>query len=534
MVAHTRRASPTLPIDLTPYFMGFYGTRAEVKRHVRSAARPFFAAETFAVALGAADEDGRAAMAVSQPALERLTLADHHDFVTGTANDEVASTEQLPLLDAAELAGETAFGEVADALGRRIPLSAGAIGRVVAFNPSGIARTVVADPPSRKALGPLHAASGARGVPLEVLPASQGLRLAVEELPPFGWRAIDLFPGAEMPAPRVTLQLLDSAGQPSSGAQVMRVILQNEHVRAEWSRAGDFALTSLVVDGTEALSNRSFTVTDYTDQGGLWRLGNEMPGCALTAIAPSSSDAAGETVEVLDCSRLSARVAFVSATAVREARLDAGEAGLQLALTTSAQQMTTRTATFRFAAGASPPLRTSLAGGFAERPAERVYTPTFWPVVEWLSVGNWAVLVRQSTGARLSDSGEVELMAVRDARSEQCDIEGGTGTDTDTHRLEWYVTSAANPATAAAAAQGFNRAVVVRRIAGSASATADLAVEDSLLSVEGPGLVTAIKPAERGDGVIVRALLQPGPITLHLSPALAALKRPRPTRSSAI
>jgi hypothetical protein len=31
-------------------------------------------------------------------------------------------------------------------------------------------------------------------------------------------------------------------------------------------------------------------------------------------------------------------------------------------------------------------------------------------------------------------------------------------------------------------------------------------------------VVSALKPAERGNGVILRSLLMPGPVTVHLSP----------------
>ena len=51
VLAH-RDALPALAGELSPYFMGFYGSRAAVKQGVRAAARPFFAAETFAVAAG--------------------------------------------------------------------------------------------------------------------------------------------------------------------------------------------------------------------------------------------------------------------------------------------------------------------------------------------------------------------------------------------------------------------------------------------------------------------------------------------------
>jgi hypothetical protein len=527
LVAAHKDALPELAADLEPYFMGFYGTRAGVKRRVRDAARPFFAAETFAVALGAADPDARAAMAQAGPALERLTLADHHDFVTGTSNDMVAASEQLPLLDVTEAAGQAAFDAVAEALAKRLPAQT-ADARVIAFNPSSATAPTIVE----LALPPgwprgLHAIDA--DVQVETVGRARPiLRIAADSLPSLGWRAIDLRAGAApLPPARVTAQLLDAGGQPASGAAVTQVVLTNEHVRASFTRAQGFALTSLVIDGAEAIADRSFVVGDYSDQGGLWRTGNEMPGCALTALPPSASELDAEVAEVVDRSRLSVTVRFTTATATREARLDAGARGLALALTTSAQPATTRTATFRLAVPAGAPLRTSLAGGFADRVPERVYTPTYWPAVEWLTSGGWAILLRQSTGARLSASGEVELMAVRDARSEQCDIEGGMGSDPDTHRIEWYLTAAATPAEAARAAQAFNRPPILTAAPTGAPLGTPLPAQASLASLDGDGLITALKPADRGDGIILRALVLPGPAMIHLSPALAPLARVR-------
>jgi hypothetical protein len=288
-------------------------------------------------------------------------------------------------------------------------------------------------------------------------------------------------------------------------------------VRAELRHG---ALTSLTVDGTELLAGDSFLVHEYGDDGGLWRLGNEMPvlGCALR---PSPAPVDVGALEVLEQSALSVRVAYRSATALREARLDAGSAGLALALTTSAAPATTRTAAFALAAADADRLTTAQPGGFVERPLERVYTPTFWPAVDWLTVGGTAVLLRQSTGARMSSPGQLELMAVRNAQSEQCDVEGGMGTDGDAHRIEWRLERAATPADAARAALAFNRPLELLAAAPSAGATPDLPAQSAALAtLDGAGVLSAIKPADRGDGVIVRVLLLPGPATLHLSPPL--------------
>ena len=132
-------------------------------------------------------------------------------------------------------------------------------------------------------------------------------------------------------------------------------------------------------------------------------------------------------------------------------------------------------------------------------------------------------MLRQSTGVRFGKTGLMELMAARDARLEACDIEGGTGSDTATHKIEWRIERAPSPAQAARAAQVFNRPLVLKQVPDGGGKP-PLATEPSLISIEGDALITALKPADRGTGLIVRALLVPGPATLHFAPALQGQK----------
>lgn len=531
LIAFHRDQLPEIEADLTPYFMGFYGSRGHVKRRAREAARPAFAAETFATLLSDAD---LAATPALGPIFEKLAWSNHHDYITGTSTDDVVRSEQLPRLDDAERDGQRALQAVAGALARRIPETAGAIGRALVVNPAGAAASQVVEldlslatpvPDDR-----LWAAAGDRRVPLEVLEATPQtgrrysrfkLRIAAQEMPPFGWRMVDFFSGpreAGPPQERVQLELLDAAGEPAFGDHVRRVILFNARVRAEWAQADDFALVSLVIDGREALAGPSFGTADYADQGGLWRLGNEMPGCSLTPLAHARGGGA-PSVKVIDSTPLTARVRFHAGDTIREARLDRDSDGLVVALVTQTREAETRTAAFAFAPGGG--LTTSIAGGFAARPLEKLYSPTFWPAVGWAAAGSWAVLLRQSTGARMSTLGALELFAARDARLERCDFEGGTGKDVGTQRIDWKIVSAGTPADTELSAQVFNRPIEAWVVPNKQSAALDLASEGSLGSISGSGVISALKPADRGAGIVVRVLLLPGPAELRLSPRFA-------------
>jgi hypothetical protein len=419
------------------------------------------------------------------------------------------------------------LSQVAAAIAARVPIQTGAMGRVLALNASGVTRSDVAEmqlPIQGGMVPPLHALADGQPVPLEVVgtpmptDTTATLRLALSGTAPFSWQAIDLLPGASAVTPSVTLKLEDANGNPTTGAAVAKVVLANSNVQATFtSGSSGFALTSLLLGGTEAIAGGSLLVQDYADMGGLWRLGNEMDGCTLTPMAVPAST---ETVEVLDTPGLRARVVFHGAGFDREASLGAGATGLSLAVVTGAAMNTTRTVSFSLAVPKGALLTTSEPAGSEVRPAEHVYTPTFWPAVGWAQVGSVAILLRQSTGVRMSTPGALELMVARDARAEQCDVEGGTGTDTGTHRIEWRIEPAASAAQAEQAAQAYNRPLDLEVVPLDQGSTLDLPRQVSLLGVSGEGIVSALKPADRGSGVILRALLLPGPVTVTLPASL--------------
>jgi len=514
LVSYWKDVLPTVTGELSPYFMGFYDSRADIKRGVRDAARPFFVAETFATALGDA---GKAIVSSAEPELSKLTRADHHDFVTGTSTDAVVANEQMPLLAEAQGVGTGELHRVAAALGQRIAAAPGATARVLALNASSATRDDVAElvlPLAGGQVPALHAQLAGQPVPMELAfqpmaaDTTSTFHLGVAHLAPFSWRAMDLVPGApSAPAPQVSLQV-----------DAQRVVLSNAHVRAEWDApAGVFALTSLVIDGQELLSGPSMVVHDYHDTGGLWRTGNEMNGCVLARL-PDPTDV--DTVKVLENGALGVRVAFVSASSTREASLGAGATGLSVAIVTGAAESTTRTVGFALAGAQDAPLRTSSPAGFAVRPLQRVYTPTFWPAVAWAEYSGTGILLRQSTGVMMSTPGAVELMAARDARAEQCDFHVVTGSDTGTHRIEWRIERVSSPADAEREAQAFDRPIDLEVLDTTQAATTDLPAEASLLGVSGEGIVSALKPTTRGDGVILRVLPMPGPVHVQLGPTL--------------
>ena len=94
------------------------------------------------------------------------------------------------------------------------------------------------------------------------------------------------------------------------------------------------------------------------------------------------------------------------------------------------------------------------------------------------------------------------------------------GSDPGIHRIEWRIERVASPAQAEILAQAFNRPIDLEILGTGQAATTDLAPEASLLGVSGDGVVSTLKPATRGTGVILRMLPMPGPVHVTLGPAL--------------
>ncbi len=113
-----------------------------------------------------------------------------------------------------------------------------------------------------------------------------------------------------------------------------------------------------------------------------------MSGCALTDLP---DPAGAPAVQVLEQTALMAHISFESPTETREAWLGAGESGLGLAITTGAGVPITRTVSFALRSGAAPLVTSSPAGSLA-RPPEQVYSPTYYPAVSWVSVGDCSSL----------------------------------------------------------------------------------------------------------------------------------------------
>lgn len=331
------------------------------------------------------------------------------------------------------------------------------------------------------------------------LPGLDGATQRMVALADFGWQTLDKTPVSGI--------------QPPSAVTGTHAEWTSKHVRVALDAVdGVWALSALSIDGAELLADRSLVLVDREDHGGLWRLGHEMPGCTLSELpAPIT---AADQLKTQD----GAAPGLTMVHPQRSLWLGLDADGVLIRLETHASKNVTRTLKLHLKPGE---LTTSSPGGYQTRPLEQLYDPTFYPAVSWLKIGDVVILLKESTGVRMGKPGEVEIMAARNAQKEQCDVMGGQGSDDGPHTLELRITTAKTPAEAELKAQEFNRPVVIRGVELQPTGTPDLPAAGSLLEVSGAGVVSALKPADRGEGMILRVLQQPGPVKVKLLGPLA-------------
>jgi hypothetical protein len=424
LVGCHRARLPVVDFDPNPYWMGFYASRPEVKRICNHVVRVLTRAEKLSV-LHPKPEMHRQDL---MKAWDRIVLANHHDFITGTSPDATFHAEQKPWLEEAVLRAERALAGLLD--GHR-------------------------PPPARAATAP-------------------------------EWHLDD---------------------------GVLRVGC--EHYQVQLSEALGGCMDSLLLDGEEQLSGPANDLVAYRDSGGLWRLGHEFRG--------------GHFREVESASRSYARIRAHERDGLLEVRIDSQLGGRNLSrwLWLRADEPVIR---MRLVGAASSPLPITcrfpthlhadhltmdVPGGMLERPARKLYDPTFWPARSFAHArererGLALFLGGPAAVSFDPPSGTFAMMAMRNAPRERafavlpllCHPVGGTSPHAQTFDYGMCFTRTGD--------------AIDNRLPGLARRVLDaswlnprqpdpMALADQVVTVDRPNvLVTAVKPASRGEGVIVR------------------------------
>jgi len=504
-------------LDPNPYFMGFYASRPALKEMHRKLTYRLAAMEKLALV------GQKEAIAYPEDELKALWqtvgFANHHDFITGTAPDSVYQGEQIPMLEKALTESGTVLDQVLASLGQNIDTSWGTGNLIVVFNPESFERTdllmttISGTPPDPVCLVD-STGKEIRGQTWTE-PGTTQLVFRAEDVPSMGYRSY-----------RVAACSGAGAGTTLVRQEGNKLVLENDQILARLDAGQGYAITELVekAGGQNLLTGPSGDPVLYYDEGGLWRLGNESEGKAQFRELARGSQSSSQ-VEILATGPVMGRVKVSSTVGgeevTREYRVGAGSSRLVCFLTAKMSQEK-HSLTVRFKTAVTDGSATmAIPYGEISRPYQYLFTPTFWPGLEWFDLANSSLalgfLSRAASAWHHDQDGEVELILLRNTPMETWDLLGARGTDPDEHTLAYAIFP--HPG------QGWREANLWREGVGfnsplmaaeTTSHPGGLPSEFSLIQVSDPRvLVTAVKPAEDSKGIIIR-LFRSGTETLEV------------------
>jgi hypothetical protein len=267
---------------------------------------------------------------------------------------------------------------------------------------------------------------------------------------------------------------------------------------------------------TPLLTSISNDLVSYRDSGGLWRMGHEFSG----GIWKESMRASQHPIQMqvherkngleiigsaeLDGETFRRMMWFSNDSPVIHCRIE-GKAAEG------------HSVTLRFATGiSSKNLVMDTPGGIVVRPSKRIYDPTFWPLHHFIHLqdddtGRGLAILQPMPGAiSYQPDGQLELVAMRNATREKVfGLVGIPGNPASGHERENYVFEYALLFTQNGNWQDNNIHLRARDIANNPWSNSRDSVlrglADAIVTTNSPDIwVTAIKPASRGEGIIVR------------------------------
>lgn len=308
------------------------------------------------------------------------------------------------------------------------------------------------------------------------------------------------------PAPRPPAWRLESG----------RLRVETPSYRLVFDQRVGGCIVSAEVEGRELLSGPGNDLVMYRDSGGLWRLGHEFAGGTFRELGRASDRPARiEAREHAGLLEVRIRCELGRREIERRLWFRADRPIIRMEIEGSAARQRTVTCRFPTRSGASS-LVMNVPGGVVERPMHKLYAPTFWPARSFVHVRSeregWglAAFVNGPACVALTSEGVLEWVALRNAPIELAygilpvPAHPASGSTHEAHRLDYAVWL-----TPRGDWRDNHLARHVRQALRAALfpvGARDLdAIANAAFTTDHPDvLVTAIKPASRGEGVIAR------------------------------
>ncbi len=264
------------------------------------------------------------------------------------------------------------------------------------------------------------------------------------------------------------------------------------------------------------LAGLSNDLVSYRESGGLWRMGHEFRGGTFKEVARASDRPARLQVQELDGGLEVSCETRLDGEVIRRLLLFRKDSPL-IRLRVEGRAAERRTVTVRFATGISATqLVMDAAGGVVVRPPRRLYDPTFWPVQRFVHIQDdasrrgLALLLRMPGATSYSPDGMLEVVALRNATRERAfGFIPILATPVTGHERSPHAFDCAIMFTEAGDWRENNIPQIARSAADGPWDTRGLArlrqLAESMVTTDRPDvMVTAAKPAARGQGLIVR------------------------------
>jgi hypothetical protein len=268
-------------------------------------------------------------------------------------------------------------------------------------------------------------------------------------------------------------------------------------------------------DGEERLLAPSNDLIAYADSGGLWRMGHEYRGGHFREIARASQSRAdidvsthGEWLEVAIHSKV------LGERITRRMWLKNDWPIIRMHVDGVAKRHTTITCRFTTNSLART-MTMNVPGGVLERPMRKLYDPTFWPArsfAHFEDVKDWgfAVFLGGPACISMSRAGVVEWVVLRNAPFEKAfgflplPAHPASGVGTAEDGVEYSVWFTRKGDYRAHHLPRYVRTSLRSALLPFGSADLDSIANSQITTTHPDVLVTAIKPASRGPGTVLR------------------------------
>ena len=281
------------------------------------------------------------------------------------------------------------------------------------------------------------------------------------------------------------------------------------------SAATGGCIVSAEIHDQEVLAGPANDLVAYRDTGGLWRMGNEYRGGTFKEIARASdwparlsaTEREGRLEVMVECELAGRHVE-------RRLWLRGDSPVVRMQIEGSAKRQRTVTCRFPMLSAASA-LTMDVPGGVLERPMHKLYTPTFWPARSFAHLvdeAGWglAAFLGGPACVGLTREGVMEWVALRHAPLELAfgflpmPAHPASGSEDEATTLEYAVWLTR--------AGSYRDNLVPHRVRRALRAALfpvgapdlDTVANAKVLTDHDGVLVTALKPAHRGEGVIAR------------------------------